>query len=727
MSIEKNACENGRWLIKKAVRLIGEKDERSTLTERLFLSKEAWDAYADLPQPLMMGRGLGYILSKCSLPIDPHDLLLGRYVDKVPDEQEEARFQTLIREEANHKNPILFPNGGHLTIDSPALIRYGVPGLKKLARDAMDEAIRSGAADEDLLIWKGMIECLDSFLLYIKRYGEEARACGKGQAADVCVALTQGKPHTFREALQLLIFFFTIYMIYAGMIVVCLNFGRIDQFLYQLYESDIESGRLTEAEAGALIDDFYSKCSLHLGRGEHQMGNPALGGHYTGWDRNPTFDSPTYITLGGIGYDGKNTSNDLTRLMVSHIEPKLKNPVIMFRYSPDIDKDLWRTVVQKASENASFLIYNDEALLPAYRRLNIQEADAVDYTVHPCNWADIGYKNVIVGSVGGYLPLMIRSVLEQNDDISDMDALYAKIGDAFRETVKEPFRAYRERYCRNVPLPVGSCLAFHDVITESCVRRGRVRENGGVDYPALYALLRNIGTAADMLSAVETMVFKTRTCTLKELMAACDRNFEGCPELLKKAKSCPKYGTDDEVADGHAKRLLNECLDILDEESTNEKGVRDVLTLNVTINDMNHLPIGMTLGATPDGRLAGAPLSENLSPAAGHVESITALLNSASKLPYDRIHSGALNVRIREDLVRGDTGTDILVALLNTYFKKGGMQIQLSIADTETLKAAQACPECYRDLTVRITGYSAIFVDMSKNAQDEIIRRDEMA
>ena len=181
------------------------------------------------------------------------------------------------------------------------------------------------------------------------------------------------------------------------------------------------------------------------------------------------------------------------------------------------------------------------------------------------------------------------------------------------------------------------------------------------------------------------------------------------------------------LADGHARRLMTLLLDILDEESLDEKGERDVLTLNVTINDMNHLYFGGGFGATPDGRKAGEPLSENLSPSVGYVSSLTSLLNSVASLPTDRLHSGALNVRIGSDILKRENGALLLNSLLTTYFKKGGLQIQISVADTETLRSAQACPECYRDLTVRITGYSAIFVDMSKNAQDEIIRRDELA
>jgi len=140
---------------------------------------------------------------------------------------------------------------------------------------------------------------------------------------------------------------------------------------------------------------------------------------------------------------------------------------------------------------------------------------------------------------------------------------------------------------------------------------------------------------------------------------------------------------------------------------------------------MGHITTGRDLGATPDGRPAGVPVSENLSPSEGSTESVTALLNSVAKLPFDRISSGAFNVRMPKNLVSGDAGLARLKVLLDTYFANGGMQFQLSVADTSELKDAQLHPEKYPDLMVRITGYSAVFIDMCKKAQDEIIRREE--
>ena len=719
--METNCTRMARRQLTEALRLLREKPEISTLVERAFLLDEAYLKYKDLPQPLLQGKGVLYAVRRCCLPVLPDDLLLGRYDDHVPTKWEEKRFQEILTSGRSVANGITARNGGHLTLDFEGACTLGLPAMLRTAK----RNERLSRTEPDRLRARGMGLCYRAVLTYIERYRDAARALGRTEPAAVCEALLEGPPRTFRETLQLCVFIFTVYMVYAGSRVCCLNFGRVDRFLLPAYLSDLKNGILTRAQARALITDFYCKCSLHLGRGEHQMGNPALGGHLTGWDRNPLFDSPTYITLGGREPGKKNAGNPLTLLLLDCLHPGLKNPVIVFRYTERLPERIRAKLFQKMGASASVLLYNDEVLLPAYLRLGIDERTAYDYTVHPCNWADLGTKGVMVGTVGGVIPHMLMPVLEKSGDAPDMETLYRRFEDSFRESLRQPFADYRAYWRHGRPNPNG-LLAFQECFAADCLATNRGLYDGGSPYPAFYALIRNVGTAADMMAAVEQLVYTDRLCTLDELMRACRDNFESRPDLLAAARKAPKYGLDDDRGDRHAVRLCKILLDVLDEMSVNEKGERDVLTLNVTINDMNHIPVGAATGATPDGRLRGEPLSENLSPSPGHAGAATALLNSVSKLPFSRMHAGALNLRLRPDMLKGSDGTDLLRTLLETYFAKGGMQVQLSIADTETLRQAQVCPECYRDLTVRITGYSAIFVDMSRNAQDELIRRDEL-
>jgi len=152
-----------------------------------------------------------------------------------------------------------------------------------------------------------------------------------------------------------------------------------------------------------------------------------------------------------------------------------------------------------------------------------------------------------------------------------------------------------------------------------------------------------------------------------------------------------------------------------------------VIVFRCLETDMRHIPLGQAMGATPDGRRAGEPISENTSPSPGAcINGLTAMFRSVVKLPLDRIHSGALNVRLQPRWFVGEEGLTRLASMLRTYFDLGGLQVQLSFADVSTLRDAQEHPERHRDLMVRITGYSAAFVDMTRVAQEEIIRREEM-
>lgn len=720
-----NDREKADRQLKTAMELLWNKPVKSTLVERWFLLDNACKKYENEPQPIAMGKGLKEILNAASLPIDASDLLLGRYVDRVPTEEEEKKLADIWQRRVYIKNPITHPNQGHLTLDWETLVKEGLPEYLHKAEHRLTLAKQNGEPEKTVQFLEGMTLVYDAILNYIRRYGKEAEKEGYQDMADVCRNITVRAPSTFREAMQLVLFVFTVYMIYAGWRVACLTLGKMDEYLLPFYEHDLENG-MTDGEIRCIIDDFQCKTGLHLGRGEHQMSakafEPTLG-NTTGWNRNPVFDSPTYIVIGG-----KETA--LTKLFVRSITPGMKNPVYIYRRSNHASEEVWNTVCDKLRKNASILVYNDETMIPAMRAIGVEEEDAVRYSIHPCNWPDITGGSVDIGKIGDPIPTMLCQVLYREDgspmEYSSMEEIYSAYASYYRKLlqdglrkIREDFEARRER--------TESTLNLNDCFLPGPLESGMSSKDGGVKYREVYVFLRNIGTAADMMASVEKLVFHSKICTLKELLNACRNQFEGRGDLLAAARRAPKFGTDNEDADRHAVLLMVTMRDLIDEVfSESAKNGFQVYPLCVTITDMDHIIHGKNLPATPDGRLAGEPISENLSPTVGYYESATALLNSVSKLPFDRIHSGALNLRLHTGLVSGEDGLNRLKSLLDVYFKNGGMQVQLSVVDTETLKKAQKNPDEFRDLRVRITGYSAVFVDMTKNGQDEIIRRDEI-
>jgi formate C-acetyltransferase len=403
----------------------------------------------------------------------------------------------------------------------------------------------------------------------------------------------------------------------------------------------------------------------------------------------------------------------------------------VYRRTKDRDGKVWRILCGKVLQNASVLIYNDETVIPAFISAGIDPRDAVGYTVHGCNWPDIPAKYCVTDFAGGSLARMVMEELTDKDgdpkrEFSDMDELFDAVACGFRASVKQRFENYRARFRRGAVFKPPERISCTDCFTEGVLENGKTMDNGAVKYPVVYTLLRHIATAADILSSIEKNVFIEKNFTFSGLAEAMKADFSGFEKILKQCLTAPKYGTDDDAADQNAVRLMTLLQDVLEEESLNERGEKDVISFGVTITDMGHIRNGADLSASPDGRRKGAPLSENLSPTAGCAESVTALLNSVSKLPFDRICSGALNLRLSKKLFAGEAGLDLFIVLADTYFERGGMQLQVSVADTAELRDAQLHPENYKDLMVRITGYSAAFVDMCPNAQNEIIRRDEL-
>jgi len=450
----------------------------------------------------------------------------------------------------------------------------------------------------------------------------------------------------------------------------------------------------------------------------------------TGWLRNPMYDTPQYVVIGGYSNTGNHTKNPLTAIFLDRIVPRFENPVYVFRYTKDVGMSLWKNLCDKLRQNSSIMVYNDESEIPAMINAGIDKYDAVNYTMHGCNWPDIPGDSTVCRYIDGRIPKRIINALINSNrtlrrDYTSIDDIYDEIAAVFKADVQKEFNEHRNRVAQSKDT-IPEYLSCTDCFMQGTIENANSIGNGSAKYPVVYTLIRHIGTAADMMSAIDRIAFIDRTSLLPEIVDAMNKDFEGYDSLLQKCLKAEKFGCDSDFADNHAKKLMNTFLDIIDLESVKD-GIRDVHSFNITTTDMDHLHEGLITIATPDGRRNRAPLSENLSPTGGvATRGVTALLSSIVKLPFDRIHAGAFNLKVRKDWISGAEGLERLMAVLSTYFELGGMQVQISVADTKELLDAQIHPENYRDLLVRITGYSAIFVDMCRNAQDEIIRRDEM-
>lgn len=715
-------------LIEEALDNLRNKPIKSTMFERIVCMDEANQLLEDEPQPLKLGKGLAYILANCSVPVSPHDILLGRVVEWVPNEVQEHYLEDFKARFNGAMRPEWLVDGGHITLRWETLLEIGLGGYVQKAQASLEKHIRENAPQEKRDFIQGMILVYEAYQNYIRRYGEAAHKQGQDHLAQICEHITQDPPRTFYEAMQLMFFVGHIYSVYAS-INSTLTYGRMDDFLLPYYLHDLQAGILTREEAEMIIEDFYCKNNLILGRGEHQLsGNEATD---TGWFRNPTYDTPQYIILGGYSNHHDHVNNPLTALFVKCIHPRFENPFVVFRYTKDIKREVWHTLCDRVRENASIMIYNDENQIPSMVNAGFDYEDCVDYTMHGCNWPDIPgkYAQILYSSC-----LMVNRIMEvlidENQNLKEayesMDAIYDTLFAVYKEEMETVAQTYRQIKA-DLPHRLATRLSCTDCFTDGTIDCGKDIYSGAVKYGVMYNVVRNIGTATDMMAALEQVVYKDHKATLGELIKAMSQNFVGYEALRRECLSAPRYGMDHEVADYHAKRLMKGFTDIVEEACINAEGVKDMLVFNITTTDMWHIEEGRKMMATPNGRLAGEAFSENLSPTVGVKNNgLTALLQSVAKLPLENVHAGAFNLRLRSDWIRGDKGLNLLAIVLQTYFEQGGMQVQVTVADTQTLIDAQQHPENYRDLMVRITGYSAAFVDMSKKAQDELIRRDQM-
>lgn len=697
------------------------KDVKSATIERLNITWKAHEIFEKLPQSLRLGDGFYYILDNISLPISPDDLLLGRIAEEVPDNTGEALLARTA-EQWGRAIPNWMPDGGHECFDWESLLSLGLNGLESFAQAELDGRIAGGESGDHLDFLRGTIRIYQAIRNYARRYAAAAAKFGLHEQSINCASNADKAPTTFAEAMQLIWIVGHIYST-IGAVNSTLTFGRMDDLLFDFYREDLKGGRIARDGAGDLIEDFYCKNNLILGRGEHQMSGSSEKA--SGWFRNQAYDTPQYIVVGGYLPDGTLCCNELTELFVERIEPGLENPILIFRYTKNAPEYLWSMVCDKMRNNASMMVYSDEAVVPAMAHTGIEKQDALKYVMYGCNWPAIP---AVQGGQGGYglvLPLHIRNSIMEGTEPGSIDEIYKRFSASFREDMEDRlkrFRDNRSNWEKNGP----GTLRIDDCFQSGNIALARTWRLGTAKYPTFLTSVRHIGSAADCMAAVDELVFKSGKITMGNLRNALADDFHGNENLRYMCLHAPKFGQGDDFADGHAKRILNTVTEELDDASRIGEPDQMIIFRSLT-TDMAHIREGERLDATPDGRHAGKPLSDNSSPYPGSCgNGITAMFRSLSKLPFNRFNSGALNVRLQKGMVGGEDGLERLAILLRTYFNLGGLQVQLSVADTKELMQAQQNPEAHRHLIVRITGYSAVFVDMSKAAQDEIIRRPAM-
>jgi formate C-acetyltransferase len=730
--------------IQEAKRALTEKPMLATSVERILILNEIKSDHKDWPQPKRFPYMLRTLLSRVSTPIEPYDLVAGRCVDRVLSDEEEAIFQAYLKSPDRQKSSAML-SSGHCSYDWDALVTLGLPGLRRRA----EQSLARKSDPEERVFLEGAIEIYDTLRDFMLRYADAADRAGMtGMAKNLRKGATAA-PDDFCSALQLL---WIVAFVNCAYITgnPTLTLGRMDQFLYPLYKADLESGRLTRAEAAAWITDYYCKHNLIMGRGEHQVGNAT---NSTTFERICNFDAPQYLLLAGTHYS-ESAVNDLTLLMAECIVPEFKNPVVVVRYFKGMNEQhpaLWRTLCEKSLQSASLMYYNDTNVKATYARMGIPAEDIEGYIHFGCNWPGLGTNSswMLLGphsvkfnaylsdeeraelnipymryvTKGGwpmYVTEILREVADQPDvTIDDIyDRFFAGWGAFVDRKLARLLRELQVRQRRPSAL-----LTFTDCFLNASVEKGQCH-SATAKYHFEFQSFYMFGTTTDCFVVVDELVFRQKKLTIKELLDAADANFEGYPEVLALCRSVPKYGSDSPLSNAHAKRLSAGAMAISIEKSRPYIEKYGCYVAPCMQSDTWHLKTGMQSGATVNGRLAGTSYSQNSRPANGSCTGgVTGMLNAMLNLPSDGVLSGALNLDVAKKDFMGENGLRVFSALLATYFNGGGLHAQVSTLSREDLVDAQVNPAAHRDLRVRVTGYSGVFVDICKELQDDIIER----
>lgn len=547
------------------------------------------------------------------------------------------------------------------------------------------------------------------------------------EMAAICERVPAHAPATFHEALQY------YWFVHLGVIIESnpwdsFNPGRLDQHLYPFYKNDLAKGHLTEARARELLQAFWIKFNNH-------PAPPKVG--VTAKESN-TYTDFCLINLGGVKADGSDGVNELTYIILDIIEEmRLLQPGSMAQVSKkNPDRYLERVLKIVKTGFGQPSIFNTDAIVQELTRQGKGIEDARNGGASGCvESGAFGTESYILT---GYfnLPKVLEITLHNGIDPRTGKMTGKATGDPLTlDTFEKLLEAFTIQlhhfidikikgnniisriYARYLPVP------FLSLLIDDCIEKGKDYNGGGARYNSRYIQGVGIGSITDSLTALKYHVFEQGTVTMSEMMKALDENFSGFESLQEKLlNKTPKYGNDDDYADDIMKRVFNLFFEAVDNRPAGCGGVHRVNMLPTTC----HVYFGSVIGALPDGRKAGLPLSEGISPVQGADRyGPTAVIKSAAKMDHIKTGGTLLNQKFTPRLLGDEEGIMGLLHLVRSYFKMDGHHIQFNVVTAGMLRKAQQEPGQYRGLIVRVAGYSDYFVDLTRELQEEIIRRTE--
>jgi formate C-acetyltransferase len=503
--------------------------------------------------------------------------------------------------------------------------------------------------------------------------------------------------------------------------------GRLDQYLHPFYKRDLATGKISRDEAKELLKCLWIKFNELTVAKEGETAKAST-----------SYNDFQNLNLAGVTPEGDSAENEISRLCLEVTgELRLPQPQISVLVSKKTSDEFLLEACRVIRLGFGMpSLFNDEVKVQALLNKRKTLRDARNGGINGCVELVVPGKEMMASS--GYVNLAKCLELALNRGINPISGTLvgAQTPDPreFRsfEDLKKAFKtqiahaltikvAYdnvvKRTYAEHSPVPLTSALV-HD-----CIQKMRDFHDGGAHYYQPMACVVGIGTVTDSLAAVKKLVFEDKIVTIDELMQAISKNFSGEERVRQLLLNmAPKYGNDDEYAD----RIAVEVVDMVCDELHKSKNTEGRAYAANLIPTTTHIYFGSLTGATPDGRRAGEPLSEGVSPTQGwDVKGPTAVFKSVSKLNHTRCTGTLLNMKMHPSTLQSEQDLVKFASLLRGYFALGGYHVQFNVVSADTLRDAQKHPENYQNLIIRVAGYSDYFVRLSKELQDEIISRTE--
>ncbi len=606
---------------------------------------------------------------------------------------------------------------------------------KKIAE--LDYIYDPEATDKQQELEAMAISC-DAAILFAERHAELAEQMAAKESdpnrkaelekiASVCHWVPAHAPRDLWEAIQM------YWFVHLGTVTELngwdsMNPGHIDQHLYPFYKKGIEEGTLTREQAKELISCLWIKFN-------NQPAPPKVG--VTALESG-TYNDFTNINIGGVDRDGNSATNDIS-YMILEIQEELHElqPGLSIHIAENTPDDFLMAGLKVIRQGHGYpSVFNPDTYVKEMTRAGKSIEDAREGGCSGC--IEVGAFGKEAYLLTGYLntPKILEITLNNGYDPIAKKQLGLKTGDPRTFTsFQQLYDAWHKQmiYFVNLKLSVNNYIermfslyapaTFLSLYIDDCIEKGKDYYSGGARYNTTYIQCTGLGTITDCFTTIKKHVFEEHRYTMDQILDACARNFEGEEQMRQYIRNhTPFFGNDDEYADTIAVKVYDDLVDAIEGRPNTRGGKTHLNMLSTTC----HNYFGSVCGATPNGRFAHFAISDGTSPAHGSdSHGPTAVVKSLGKLDQTKSGGTLLNVRFTPALFRRDEDIKKCASLIRTYFKFGGHHIQFNIVDTETLRDAQKHPDLYKDLLVRVAGYSDYFNDMTEQLQNEIIARTE--